>query len=274
VESQIKVESHVKNKIVNVYQLKYKGYEGKVDGLGDFIKGSIYLLCLCDRSGFDFDLNISNHPISKFINNDSNLIDINLARRWNYDESFIKSLKSLKSRSVCYTYATRAFMDDTVTSQQLERIKNMFLPSTELNSDINAIINQLNLPSDYNVIHIRTGDVYLIDGKTLSMTSTVLIERKILKYTDNAKKYLILSDNKDIKQYLKKHDNFYANDNTASHLGRIRSDDIDIGKDSLIDFFLMTRATSILTFSVYSWGSGFSECASKLYNVPLRKIRL
>lgn len=55
------MKSNSKNKIVNCF------YEGAISGFGDFLRGSIHLYNRCKSHGLDFDIDLSNHPISEFI---------------------------------------------------------------------------------------------------------------------------------------------------------------------------------------------------------------
>ena len=53
------------NRIVNVYQLKYKN-DNHVTGLGDFIRGCFYILYTCEMCDISCNIFI-NHPISSFL---------------------------------------------------------------------------------------------------------------------------------------------------------------------------------------------------------------
>jgi len=50
-------------KLVNVFQVNY--LNGKSAGLGDFIRGSFCFMQLAQLLNLEFDIDISNHPISK-----------------------------------------------------------------------------------------------------------------------------------------------------------------------------------------------------------------
>ena len=54
------------NCIINVYQLVYN--ENKIaSGLGDFIRGSYFLIDFCEKYNFKYFIDISNHPIKNFL---------------------------------------------------------------------------------------------------------------------------------------------------------------------------------------------------------------
>ena len=52
-------------RIVNVYQMKYKN--GIAQGLGDYIRGCFCLLQICAMLGLSFDMDLTNHPMSKYL---------------------------------------------------------------------------------------------------------------------------------------------------------------------------------------------------------------
>ena len=51
----------------NVYQSKYNSGKANATGLGDFIRGSYFLMQFCEESNLLFNINILNHPISQFL---------------------------------------------------------------------------------------------------------------------------------------------------------------------------------------------------------------
>jgi len=53
-------------KIVNIYQ-QFFAYNRKATGWGDIIRGSYFLMQYCEDVGLDFDMDMSYHPISRFL---------------------------------------------------------------------------------------------------------------------------------------------------------------------------------------------------------------
>jgi hypothetical protein len=83
--------------IVQVYQ--YDFANKKSPGLGDFLRGSFYLLQLSHMLNVNFKLDISNHPMSEFIINNGKSTDINYKNiqfvvGMNRPDMQIKSLES------------------------------------------------------------------------------------------------------------------------------------------------------------------------------------
>jgi hypothetical protein len=54
------------------------------------------------------------------------------------------------------------------------------------------------------------------------------------------------------------------------HIGRDNDDKLI--KNTLLEFFIMTNAKKIKTFSNYSWISGFVMWLSYIYNIPLKRL--
>ena len=44
--------------------------------------------------------------------------------------------------------------------------------------------------------------------------------------------------------------------------------------DTLKDFFVMSKSKLIYSFSVYDWGSCFSDMCSQIYSIPIIKIKI
>ena len=59
---------HFKTPVIeNVYQERYN-YQVNASGLGDFIRGSNFLMEFCDNNNIPYNINLLNHPVSQFLN--------------------------------------------------------------------------------------------------------------------------------------------------------------------------------------------------------------
>jgi hypothetical protein len=59
-------------RLVNVYQLNYTN--GVAQGLGDYIRGCFCLLQISSLLGLQFDMDLTNHPMSKFLAKEDNWV--------------------------------------------------------------------------------------------------------------------------------------------------------------------------------------------------------
>ncbi len=276
-------------KIINIYQLNYKN--DRSPGLGDFIRGCFCLMQISKLLNVDFDIDISNHPMSKYIetNKCNNKIDYNdidfyidLNRNESKDDKkkFIHRLnKYLNNKNTdTVTLLSTAFpIFNYHTDEGRNFIKSRLIPNNMMNNYIDNTLNDLGLQKyDYSVIHIRTGDKYLVENEEMSVEFINKINEEINKIKQKDKKYLLISDNNELKKYYINTPNFYVYIKNIEHLGGefIKSVDNDGVMNTMLDFYLMSYSNSNISISVYSWKSGFSEWCSKVYNIPFSYVIL
>ena len=284
--------------IVQVYQ--YDFVNKKSSGLGDFLRGSFYLMQLSRILNVGFKIDLSNHPISEYIINNGKSSDINYNNIQfvvgmnrpdipysinppnntyfdvNVANKIIRELNKSRSKNVgLFTNAFPIYYNFLDYGRNF--IKSQLMPNTKMTDYIHNAFNNLRLkPNTYAVIHIRAGDEYLSTDQAKSPPFTNQILNIINKIKNPAKKYLILSDNNALKLLLKKIPNFYVYMHHIEHLGgeinyNKKSDGI---KNTLLEFYLMSYSNSILSLSVYDHISGFSRYCSEIYNIPFRNIKI
>jgi hypothetical protein len=137
---------------------------------------------------------------------------------------------------------------------------------------INDEMTKLGLiEKNFSVIHIRTGDTCLLQNKRLDNTYTYQILKYVSPLLNPNKKYLILSDNNEMKLYFKPFKNCVFSIKPIIHL----SDSVIITdenlQNTLFDFYIMGKSSEICSVSIYDHGSGFSEWCSVIYNIPYKK---
>ena len=142
---------------------------------------------------------------------------------------------------------------------------------TDINLQLQAITSELGLDR-YCVVHLRMGDHTF--GAAISPVPAVesyLREVIVPKWGRNV---LLMSDNSAIKGFLSEMHSVMYIANTPVHLGQCGYKESlrDGVLDALLDFHLMARSEEIYQYSVYPWGSGFSDMCSKIYDVPLTKL--
>ena len=283
----MKNELSFKNKslkrIVNVYQLNYKN--NFATGFGDFLNGCFFLLQICRKFNLIFDIDISNHPISKyFINNKPmQMINYNNILFYNLNENirsnkflcynnFINNLNNIKGEN----YYLFCNFDPIYNVQESGRniIKNKLIPTLEIDERISNILSIFNLYiNQFEIIHIRTGDKYLLNNKVLTEEDEIKYKEFLLKNTQNSINYIIISDNINLKNTLKKYNNYFILDCEIGHCGEniIHSD--ETLKNTVVDFFLMSKSKKITSISLKSrGGTGFSRLAAELFNIPYNSL--
>jgi hypothetical protein len=276
-------------KIVNVYQLKYTN--GPAQGLGDYIRGCFCLMQISSLLGLEFDMDLTNHPMAKYLMQNDNSVKYNanyetIAKYENINyipinsrvftkdsirffSEFISKLNSLDCENF-FTFCNSLPMFDNY--QQIGRnfVRSKLVPNELMQQDIKLSLINLGLVSrQFAVIHIRSGDKYMLKNNQLNPFVIKKISGILAKNMKLGTKYLILSDNNQIKLLLKRiFPQVIIQMTNIVHLGE-SVDPSDQGvMETLLDFFIMSNAFQIISFSPYNWGSGFSQWCATLHNIP------
>ena len=228
--------------INNVYQSKYNYGSSNCTGLGDFIRGSYFILEFCEKYNFEYKI-IFNNCISNFLQiktdklkNIENILEgidffkNNNVHSYNINNNGIifepikdnKHIMSdfvdyiVKSKSVnnnvfiyCNSYPT----NDIIDENHKEYMRNILEPTLEIKINVNKTLYDLKLEfKQFIVIHIRSGDSYLKNEKNTFDVKYINeliqnIENDIVHYFNKNKNDNI--DNIDNNKYLIIADNNY-----------------------------------------------------------------
>jgi hypothetical protein len=283
-------------KIVCVYQLDYINAKGQ--GLGDFLRGCFYIMQLTKLLNLEFDIDFSNHPMSKYIettkkNNDINYDNLewyighnrpfhlwtspNMYIDYSYANELINKLNNYTYSDTygLFTNAFPIFYNFLDTGRNF--VKSKIQPNKFMQDYIDFTFNELNLEKNtYATIHIRTGDEYLTKTKNMDLIYLNKIKTQIYKIVVPNKKYLIISDCNMVKQMLKTTPNFYVIIRDIEHLGgeTIKSTETNGIMNTLLDFYLMSYSNAIFTMHVYEQISGFSQYCAIINNISFNSVKL
>lgn len=272
----------VVKKIVAVYQLKYTN--ATVYGFGDFLRGCFCLIRHCKHINLEFDIDLSNHPLSKYVeghikNPFINYNNISILE-FSYDELKYESRKLFYTKfkdliqnvkSEVYYTSSNSYPMFEINKEDIDFIKIKLTPTVETQKYIEQEITNLNLINcDFSVIHIRVGDKFLLtDNNVLNQELIDVIFNKLNSLlNDKSKKYLILSDSTELKMLFKPYENCIFQVKPITHLGEQLVLKDELVRNTMIDFYLMSHATYIYSYSVLSHGSGFSKWCAIVYNIP------
>jgi hypothetical protein len=275
-------------KIIHVYQLQY--LNGKPTGFGDYLRGTLFLLQICEKYNLEFDIDINAHPISFFLNkeklnNYDNIIKRNEISKFENpiyldlnnnpininSNHFISKISKMTTSQTVFLYCNE-YPYPNMNPKIIEIIKDKIQPNDEMQTYIDENLKLLNLvKNNYGVIHIRCGDEYLTTNKKLDITYS----KKIIKsFTNHIKKdntkYLILSDCAQIKYLFRSFSNcvFSVKNITHLSLGNITLENV---KNTMIDFYLMSHSNQIFNISSLCHGSSFSQMCGIIYSIPYSK---
>lgn len=152
---------------------------------------------------------------------------------------------------------------------------NGLWPSEELLFYLEEELRRLNfVKGQYQVVQIRLGDAYSFENRfdsNLLTADVKKIENNLKNHISQSENVLIISDSSAALEILRK-SGWKTRNTEPVHLGI--SNNIELEKETLIDFFLLGFSNSILQYSNYYWGSGFSYVASQLFDIDLKAVSI
>ena len=176
-----------------------------------------------------------------------------------------------------------------ISIKNKEYIKNILEPIPEIKVCVKNILDELKLGAKrYIVIHIRAGDEFLkneqynaVDFNSAYITKIVNHIKKDISYIEmngagagagagsTTNHFLLIADNNAIKHILKEHFPYFKIlIKPITHFGEGVVLEEEKVKNTLIDFYLLSFAKGILSYSTYKHGSGFSYWCAKTFDVP------
>jgi hypothetical protein len=290
-------EKQVK-KIINIYQESYKDNK-KASGFGDYLRGCYYLMQFCRENFIQFDMNMMNHPLSKYFthkkpylediflnivpvpgNNFTPYIDkdrnIGYKNDVQFSVAFVKHLlDSPIYKDTLYLYSIAYPYSESISELDKMYVRYCLQPTREIEEYVESMMFKLNLSArNYITIHIRSGDRFLIDGAT-NMSPRYLSQirdymNQLLNSGSPSDKYLLLSDNMTLKHLLIEEygEKLCATFIPITHSGEgVLITDTSI-KNTLLDFYLLSKSSAIYSYSCFNHGTGFSKWTAKTYNIP------
>lgn len=238
-------------------------------GLGDLIRSTIKLYYLSKKMNFNLYVDLQLHPISQFLTLPFNpFSQLVLDNRDNVEyvcygavEAYISNAQQNK---ILYIL-TNDFYDGEVDEDCKEFIKSILQPSPKMEEYVNYVID--NLPfSNFNIIHVRIGDQYFNNKKTDVNLKEIM---KIIS-SHKTENDILITDTPYLKKEMFINESIFSLNTLICHLGLETNPDKI--RDTLLDFYLMTRCASIKTYCKIHEVSGFVKWVSIIYDKPLQKI--
>ena len=182
--------------IINVYKIKL--LNGNAPGFGDYLRGCLFLLKISNELNYNFNMDMSHHPISNYLkkslsigkinyDNINFLIDNKIDTYYESPYSknkyrFYMNAKTLfeQSKTNIIPLFTNAFpLNNNMSEDECDFFKNNLKPNSELNEYIDHTLKFLNLEKKkYSVIHVRVGDEYLSENKAINKIQSIIDNRK------------------------------------------------------------------------------------------------
>lgn len=257
----------------------------KTYGLGDILRGTIFLYQMSVKFGFNFIVDIRPHPISQhlIVNNhnfmeyvDANMNNIkiiNCHETDKFNDIYKVSLGSSDPLLLC----TNMFCNENLSSDCKSFMKQLLTPNVIFSEYLNEKNKSYTiLSSPYSIMHFRLGDDEFFTKNqtdTSKMNDPMNILKKYAEPND-----ILMTDSFRFKQYLTANKINVAMLNTRPlHLGEFSTMFTEVAasfKETLYEFFTLSTASKIKTHSVYDWVSGFVKFSSLIYDVPLSDLKI
>lgn len=241
-------------------------------GFGDFLRGSAALYQFSKKYGFDLKMDFSRHPLSHYLEQYDTIAlgDAVVHEFFNQNNAALEPfLSGLPENSQAFVTTHCVPLAD-INESCRRFLKKRLTPQKPLKVILKGVLQQLG--RHYCLVHLRMGD-HAMGGHVAAVPVVDAWFRDVI-VPEWGNRIVVISDNRGIKEYLSNRFGVMFIPNTPVHLGQcgtVASPGDGVG-DAMVDFFIMSRAQKIYQYSVYPWGSGFSDMCARLYRVPLVKI--
>lgn len=243
-------------------------------GLGDIIRGTIKVYQLSKKMNFEFIVNINLHPISLFLKPRTSEYDKLIIKNKNNINFILPSQTEnyiLNSQDEILYFLTNDHCDiNSIDDECKNFIKDILTP----NDEMNKLLREQNI-NYYDIIHLRLGDVNIQSDAELNDEFFNKIKNTIMTNLNNNFN-ILMCDSLNFKKKLIKNNNFNKDkleifDLEIGHVGY--EENTEKIKNSMFEFFIISKSNSIKTYSVYPWISGFVYWISIIYDIPLINIK-
>ena len=285
-------------KVVNVFQMTYMN--DKSQGIGDFFRGSVYLTHLCELLNVRFDIHLLNHPLHVCLLNQENeyesmqpdKIYAHIDKTNLRDAFLINFINELNAcrEEIAYVYCNYDPRFDIENPKHgiIHHARNIIIPKIEPTENVLNVMDkklaEINVQrKQYRIIHIRLGDHFMIKRecnhlKRIFQTHVNYIINDFRNKLNKNEKYIIVGDNNIAKNIIS---NIFKNvcqfNTEIIHLGEKNNINAMSERsliDAFIDFCIIRYSRSVVSYSVYGHGSGFSKQCAHIYDVPFQQILL
>jgi len=288
-------------KVVNVYQTQFIDF--KASGLGDYLRGSFMMFQLLRTlekyTGvhIDFDMDVRNHPMSRFLITNPELeqpadytklgnfhIDSLLVNQDENDIAYQHIVREIVryfnkiQQPTFFAYCCKDLVYTEILDSEKAFIRSRLQPTSEMETYIVESMIRLGVSRPFTTLHVRLDDAVCFPhaiGTSQATLNTQLLEDLVTAVRakiDPTKTYVLVSSNTRVKDALTG-ENIKSIPTAICHIGQNQTPTEEQLRDTLLDFFLMSRSEEILAFSTYQ-RTGFSlECAN-IYGIPYTMTRV
>lgn len=282
-------------KIVNVYQVQFIDF--KAPGFGDYLRGCFTMMQIIDtlneycNTNVTFDMDLSNHPMSQVILTEGRNpavayaalgnfhIDVLEVKKEESDIAFqhilgqtVDYMNKLHQRTF-YTFCCKFAIYKEFLPRHRELIQSRLIPTEAMASYIAGVKESMGIrDGEYSVIHVRCGDESSFPHSFSREIDENFIEKvkKLIAAHVPSGKYILITNNDTLRRGL----NIPSWNPRICHTGQDSKQSFESIRDTMTDFFIMSKALSIVAFSPYYHGTGFSMECAKVYDIPYKVVKI
>jgi hypothetical protein len=258
-------------------------------GLGDLIRGTMHLHDLSQRLNFKFTIDTQFHPISKCLTESecsdpeqSQYVLQNKNKVHDFVNGDITELSNLIVNAMNTNRMEPLLISNNLTEKMFVALNNpsaLFIrkflePTTAFKTILNQMCKRHKISKNYSIIHFRLGDDELVKHHR-----NIAKYNRLLRIIDSnmSENTYIISDSHEFKNFLRQVRPQLSNNVISTkpiHLSHSTENDSEKVIDTLFDFFLLTNAKLIKTYTNYTWVSGFVMWVSLAFGVPYINLNL
>jgi hypothetical protein len=159
-----------------------------------------------------------------------------------------------------------------ILDSEKELIRSKIQPTPEMETYITESLTRLGVTGAYTTIHVRLDDAVCFPhavGSSQATLNTQLMDdlvAAVRSKVEEGKTYVLVSSNTRVKEALTG-GNILSLPTAICHIGQNQEPTDEQLRDTLLDFYLMSRSSEILAFSTYH-RTGFSLECSNIYGIP------
>lgn len=247
-------------------------------GVGDLLRGAYGMFLLSKSMGFRLIVDFSLHPIREFLQVTEHEHSVLVHEKRDsvpyvealWDISKVAQFIEHDDSDVLLIFSTfgTAVYDNHVTHPELQDfIRTVLTPTKEFQEYINANLEKLPT-GPYSILHYRLGDDELVHNSEQKHTNKLYTSHVLTNKLDTD---ILFSDSYSLKNAVRCQDcNVLMFNEPICHIGY--STDKSEVRQTLFELFVLMKASSVRSYSVYGWTSGFVKAICTVYNIPLQSV--
>lgn len=244
---------------------------GHVNGIADFLRGSILVAQYAKHFNIHFKMNVSRHAINECLLVKSEPIfpkkihTLMLNHKYTHLNYYISSLIQhflTTDETELYIYSN-LFYDRNLLTDDIKQYINTFFTFKPSYADE---LGRLFTFSQYRVLHIRCKDSEFTTAFEDNHLFTEIVKLQL------SSPVIVISNNHHLKHTLHNLFGFYMMDAPSYHTAFTHN--YQNLYSTIMEYMVLTKSMSTYCFSYYGHGSGFSEQCSILNSVPYQSIYL